>query len=68
MSNAILKILRQRRGLAADDTSNDSDLLKYRDLDLFRELVAWELGEEAWADWMIRTVERAGGKVVWGDK
>jgi hypothetical protein len=42
-------VLRQRLNLEEDDTSMDEHIMSSEKFDNFRELVAWHIGDPAWA-------------------
>jgi hypothetical protein len=45
----MMRALRGRRGLEADDTSQDEEIFAMKPAQIVLELCAWELGDETWA-------------------
>ena len=60
---SVMRILRKRDGLAADDTSNDKTLQDMNPRRAMRELVAWELGDPSWAGWFFEKAESLGFEI-----
>ena len=58
--DAILDILRQRRGMAEDDTSDDADLRAMSARRAFEECCGWHLGDPRWADDILRWLKGSG--------
>lgn len=56
----IITMLRERRGLEPDDSSEDSDIAKYTPEKALEECCGWNLGDPMWAREFVRWVEGAG--------
>jgi hypothetical protein len=56
----IMKDLRERIGLENDDTSRDTEIMERLPMDNLRHLCAWEIGDSAWADWMVKRMRDLG--------
>lgn len=55
-----LRILRIRRGLAEDDQSMDGEFLAREPIANLREVIAYELGQEDWADVVLECARGVG--------
>lgn len=60
----IMKTLRQRNGIAADDTSFDAELDAMPPLQKLRAVAAWELGSPDWADQFITWATQCGIQIT----
>lgn len=56
----ILKRLRQRAELEANDSSKDAELLAQDPMTKLRNVVAWELGHSEWADQFLTWAKECG--------
>ncbi len=56
----ILRVIRQRRGLDDNDTSQDSKIDALTPRKKLRALAGWELGDEGWADVFIEWANDCG--------
>jgi len=63
MKPYILKILRQRIGLAEDDSSRDAVLETFDPEFVMRELVAWEFGSAGWTGWFAQRLIDTGADI-----
>lgn len=60
----ILKKLRQREGLEADDRSRDDELNTMPPMSKLRALAAWELGSPDWADQFVTWAKQCGIQIT----
>lgn len=60
----ILDVLRQRRGLEDDDTSEDADLRAMSPRRAFEECCGWHIGDPSWAGQILRWLKAAGYAVT----
>jgi hypothetical protein len=58
----VMCILRLRRGIDEDDTSEDEQIRKMAPHEIVRERTAWELGTPGWADTIAFWMEEYGAK------
>lgn len=56
----ILTKLRQRAGLGSQDSSADAELHAMEPLDKLRNVIAWEIGDPAWADQFLTWAKDCG--------
>lgn len=59
----IMEILRQRKGLDEIDDSKDELISKTHPLEVFEEVLGWELGDSSWASTIIGWLKDCGFKV-----
>jgi len=57
---SILGVLRQRRHLREDDTSQDDDLMSMKPQRVFEECCGWYIGDPRWAKDIFRWLKAAG--------
>ena len=60
----ILKIIRQRIGLNENYTGSDAEIDAMTPINKLRHLVGWELGDEEWADEILRMAEECGLQIT----
>jgi hypothetical protein len=60
----IMRKLRQRHELDADDTSRDAELNALLPLQKLRHIAAWEIGSPDWADHFITWAKQCGITIV----
>ena len=60
----IIDILRQRRGMEPDDTSDDADIRTMKPRRAFEECCGWHLGDPQWAGEILRWIKGAGYTVM----
>lgn len=60
LSTSQVKIIRQRIDLDENDDSRDEFVHAMTPLTKLRHLVAWELGDEGWADWFLSRARKCG--------
>lgn len=56
----LMKRIRQRHGYEEKDTSHDAELQQMSPMNKLRAVVAWELGDESWADMVINAAATLG--------
>ena len=64
LTESMMEMLRGRRGLDEDDTSQDDGIRAMAPSVIVRECTAWELGDGAWATRIARWMDKAGCTVV----
>lgn len=63
LSNHTMNALRGRRGLEDDDTSQDKKIMAMSPEEKVREVVAWELGSDGWANQIASLILETGASV-----
>ncbi len=68
LSDHQVRIIRRRIDLDANDSSREEFIHAMPPRTKLRQLVAWELGDEAWADWFLSRAKDCGYSVTDGSE
>ncbi len=60
---SLMKKIRGRIDLDADDTSRDAEIKRWTPRQRLRKVVGWELGDENWADKILEWANACGYKI-----
>lgn len=63
LPRSMMIALRGRRGLEEDDTSQDEKIMAMSPESQVRQIVAWEFGDNTWADWFANVLRETGADI-----
>ena len=64
MNQKLLNVLRMRRGLSENDSSQDTELLSLSADTKLHEICAWQFGDPIWADEFLSWADECGYEVT----
>ena len=63
LPRSMMIALRGRRGLEENDTSQNGEIMAMSPESQVRQVVAWNLGDNAWANWFATVVRETGADI-----